>query len=123
MLSQAEKQAVKLLYFLWKSIDHEGMGMTRRMGLWDEFQSKIKFAANARTPERFLEIFARKFGIAAFRKTEIIKFLTDENIETIREKPRKMVLLLRNIIEIEKEEWKANKKKLDWEELYEKIQG
>lgn len=81
------------------------------MGLWDEFQAKIRFAANAQTAERFLEIYARKFGIGSFRRPEIISVLADETIEKVRNKPRKLVLLLRNIIEIEKKDYKAKKEK------------
>lgn len=123
MQPNQEERAVKLAYFLWKSIDHEGMSASRRMGIWDEFQQKLIFAARAQTPEEMLETFAKKFGILTFRHTAILQFMDLEALATIRKSPRKIVLMLRNVIEIEKKEFKARAEKKEGDKVAKELLG
>ncbi len=102
-----EEKAVRLAYFLWKSIDHEGMSTSRRMGIWDEFQQKLIYAAMQQTPEAMIEVFAKKFSIMSYKHSAILAFMTPKAIDQIRRNPRKIVLMLRVTIEEEKADYKA----------------
>lgn len=122
-MPESEEKAVKLLYFMWKNIDHEGMSASRRMGIWDEFLNKVIFSSRSPTPERMLETFARKFGIGAYRNPEMLDKLTEETVQVIRKSPRKIVLLLRNVIEVEKKRYQDRAGKQAVNKLAEKMQA
>ena len=112
-LKRKHERTIKFLYFLWKSIDFESMSASRRIGLWDEFQAKVEFACRQDEPERMLEVFGKKFGIVSFKKTQILSFIDEKVLQDVRENPRLVVLMLRNIIEVERARFNIAKETRD----------
>lgn len=82
----------------------------RLMRVWGEFENKVRFASYRPTPEGFLEQIKAKMGIEKIKNPEIIQFLTKENVKLIREKPTKLILILRSLTDIKKKKWKEAEK-------------
>lgn len=108
-LKKEEKESVKMLYIIWKSIDFSKFKTSRLMRIWGEFEGKIKFASYKPTPEQFLNTTKNKFGIATIKNPEILELLKIENLKEIRKNTVKLILILRGMIEIEKIEYKKLK--------------
>lgn len=72
------------------------------MGVWGEFENKVKFASYRPTPEGFLEQIKSKMGIDKIRQPEIIELLTKENIDILRKEPTKIILILRSLTDTKK---------------------
>lgn len=108
-LKQNEKEAVKVLYIIWKSIDFSKFKSSRLMRIWGEFEGKVKFASYKPTSEQFLDMMKKKFGITTIKNPEILEFLKDDILREIRKNTGKLILILRGMIEIEKAEYKKMK--------------
>lgn len=121
VLSPAEKRAVKLVYLIWKNMDFEKMKRSRLLGIWDEFQNKLKFASFSQTPERFLETLARRLGLQSLKHPEILALLDYETLRIIRNQPRKVVLFLRGMVEVERKKIRTAEEKREMNAYMEAI--
>lgn len=110
MLSEVERKAVKLAYLLWKNIDFENMKRSRLVGIWDEFEGKVKYAAY-NGPERFLEVFCRKMSTGVPKHAEMLVLIEPEVLEVLIWRSKRIMTLLRFMIEREREKLKTTEEK------------
>ena len=108
-LTEKEKKAVKLLYLVWKSIDFAKMNSGRLMRIWGEFEAKVRFSAYKPTAEQFLTQMKKTFGISTFKNAEILELLEKDILLEMRKNYTKLILILRSMIQLEKEEYKKLK--------------
>lgn len=119
-LTEKEKKAVKLLYLVWKSIDFSKMSSGRLMRIWGEFEAKVRFSAYKPTAEQFLTQMKKTFGISTFKNAEILELLEKDILLEMRKNYTKLILILRSMIQLEKEEYKKLKSRNGEKKSYKK---
>lgn len=111
--------AVNVLDEIWSDIDFSSMPTQRKMGIWDEFSSKVRGSANSSvTFEGFVEKLCKKFNILSLStRCGTISKVSDmpendkkEIIAVYREKLMIVMLKLRILREQKKEAYEAKKK-------------
>lgn len=85
------------------------MSSGRLMRIWGEFESKVRFSAYKPTSEQFLTQVKKTFGISTFKNAEILELLEKDILLEIRKNYTKLILILRSMIQLEKEEYKKLK--------------
>ena len=85
------------------------MSSGRLMRIWGEFESKVRFSAYKPTAEQFLTQMKKTFGINTFKNAEILELLEKDILLEMRKNYTKLILILRSMIQIEKEEYKKLK--------------
>lgn len=85
------------------------MSSGRLMRIWGEFEAKVRFSAYKPTPEQFLTQMKKTFGISTFKNAEILELLEKDILLEMRKNYTKLILILRSMIQLEKEEYKKLK--------------
>ena len=79
------------------------------MRIWGEFEAKVRFSAYKPTAEQFLTQMKKTFGISTFKNAEILELLEKDILLEMRKNYTKLILILRSMIQLEKEEYKKLK--------------
>ena len=85
------------------------MSSGRLMRIWGEFEAKVRFSAYKPTAEQFLTQMKKTFGISTFKNAEILELLEKDILLEMRKNYIKLILILRSMIQLEKEEYKKLK--------------
>jgi len=107
-MNVTEAKAYEICHHIWKSINWDNIGASRRMGIYDEYTSKIKSASSNNSLSLFAERLSSKMGIRSIRYSKKILDIIEENnpevLRLLREETQLIVLLMRDKIETMKEE-------------------
>lgn len=105
-----EKKACELISHIWKSINWDNVSASRRMGIYDEYTSKVKSASCNSSLSLFSERLSNKMGIRCMKYSQKILDIIQENsqevLRLLREETQLIILLMRERIEKQKEEAK-----------------
>lgn len=90
------------------------------MRIWGEFEAKVRFSAYKPTAEQFLTQMKKTFGISTFKNAEILELLDKDILFELRKNYTKLILVLRSMIQLEKEEYKKLKSSSGEKKAYKK---
>lgn len=96
------------------------MSSGRLMRIWGEFEAKVRFSAYKPTAEQFLTQMKKTFGISTFKNAEILELLDKDILLELRKNYTKLILVLRSMIQLEKEEYKKLKSSNSEKKAYKK---
>ena len=102
------EKAVKVILELWRKVDWDNVGASRRMGIYEEFENKLRAAASTDTIQSFLERIRAKMGLKSFNDTELVKIIEedgDDILDCIRSETSYLMLKLRKHQEDKKEDY------------------
>lgn len=108
MEGRIREKSVKLILELWRKVDWDNVSASRRMGIYDEFENKLRAAASTDTIQSFLERIRKKMGLKALNDTSVIESIEkygDEMLECIRTETSYLMLKLRKHQEKKKEDY------------------
>jgi hypothetical protein len=108
---QLREAAVQLIAAVWSRVDWDGVSAKWRMGIWEEFGSKIQSAAMTSDAHRFVEALARKMDVRSLNSDTVPFVLStcdhDALLDLIRNETTLLVLMLRLRQEEKRESRKA----------------
>lgn len=97
--AQARDDARDLILEVWRSVDWQGVSAVRRMGIYDEFASKIQSAAMTSDLRLFVERLARKMGLRSFKTTAVDAILLRSDgaatLDVLRNETSLIVVMMR----------------------------
>jgi hypothetical protein len=101
------RKAAELVLPVWRAMDWDSVSPRRRMGIYDEFQQKIRSAAHCATLTEFVSRLADKMGAIALSDPRVLQICSsgkdEELLAILREEAAIVVLLVRQTQEI----WKG----------------
>jgi len=102
---ETREKATELVLALWRAIDWDNIGASRRMGIYDEFEGKLRASASTDTIYSFLERIKKKMGLQNLKETELVEMIKDDGgdiLDHIRKETSFLVLKMRKIQEDKK---------------------
>ena len=101
-------KSVKIILTLWRKVDWDNISASRRMGIYDEFENKLRAAASTNTIQSFLERIRKKMGLKSLNETDVIADIEengDKILHCIRTETSYLMLKLRKHQEDKKDDY------------------
>lgn len=113
------EKARNLIYAVWRAIPWDTISPMRRIGIYEEFTSKIKSSSGQVNLAKFVERLCAKMGIRNVGDTAIVKIIAENDekvLDALRSETIYVVAMMREVIE-EKQELRESG--VTWDEVKE----